>query len=54
VVALSHGGEVTSDAGAPLFGATHWAIVLVERFARRFTDGIAQAQVEHTVEAMMG
>jgi hypothetical protein len=47
------GGEVTSDAGALLLGATDRAIGLVGRFAACFADGRAQAQVEHTVEAMV-
>ena len=47
------GGEVTSDAGALLLGATDRAIGLVTRFAACFADGRAQAQVEHTVETMV-
>jgi Transposase DDE domain group 1 len=53
VVAAFDGGEVTSDAGALLLGATDRAIGLVGRFATCFADGRAQAQVEHTVEAMV-
>jgi hypothetical protein len=52
VVAAFDGGEVTSDAGALLLGATDRAIGLVTRFAVCFDDGRAQAQVEHTIEAM--
>ena len=48
VVAAFDGGEVTSDAGALLLGATDRAIGLVARFAACFTDGRAPAQVEHT------
>jgi Transposase DDE domain group 1 len=53
VVAAFDGGEVTSDAGALLLGATDRAIGLVGRFAACFADGRAQPQVEHTVEAMV-
>jgi hypothetical protein len=54
VVAAFDGGEVTSDAGALLLGATDRAIGLVARFAACFDDGRAQAQVEHSVAAMVG
>jgi hypothetical protein len=53
VVAAFDGGEVTSDAGALLLGATDRAIGLVTRFAACFDDGRDQAQVEHTVEALV-
>jgi Transposase DDE domain group 1 len=53
VVAAFDGGEVTSDAGALLLGATDRAIGLVTRFAACFDDGRVQAQVEHTVKAMV-
>jgi Transposase DDE domain group 1 len=53
VVAGFDGGEVTSDAGALLLGATDRAIGLVARFAACFVDGRAEAQVEHTIEAMV-
>jgi DDE family transposase len=53
VVAAFDGGEVTSDAGALLLGATDRAIGLVSRFAACFDDGREQGQVEHTVEAMV-
>jgi hypothetical protein len=53
VVAAFDGGEVTSDAGALLLGATDRAIGLVGRFAACFADGRAQPQVEHTIEAMV-
>ena len=39
VVAAFDGGEVTSDAGALLLGATDRAIGLVTRFAACFDDG---------------
>jgi Transposase DDE domain group 1 len=53
VVAAFDGGEVTSDAGAVLLGATDRAIGLVGRIAACFADGRAQAQVEHAIEAMV-
>jgi hypothetical protein len=53
VVAAFDGGEVTSDAGALLLGATDRAIHLVERFAACFEDSRTQTQVEHTVAAMV-
>jgi Transposase DDE domain group 1 len=53
VVAAFDGGEVTSDAGALLLGATDRAIGLVGRFAACFADGRAQAQVEHSIQAMV-
>ena len=53
VVAAFDGGEVTSDAGALLLGATDRAIGLVTRFAACFDDGRDQAQIEHTVEALL-
>jgi Transposase DDE domain group 1 len=53
VVAAFDGGDATSDAGALLLGATDRAIGLVGRFATCFADGRAQAQVEHTVKAMV-
>jgi hypothetical protein len=42
VVAAFDGGEVTSDAGALLLGATDRAIGLVTRFAACFDDGRVQ------------
>jgi hypothetical protein len=53
VVAAFDGGEVTSDAGGLLLGATDRAIGLTARFAACFDDGRAQTQVEHTVEVMV-
>ena len=53
VVAAFDGGQVTSDAGALLLGAADRALGLVGRFAACFADGRVQAQVEHTVEAMV-
>ena len=46
VVAAFDGGEVTSDAGALLLGATDRAIGLVGRFAGCFEDGRDQAQID--------
>ena len=53
VVAAFDGGEVTSDAGALLLGATDRAIGLVARFAACFADGRAPALIEHSVAAMV-
>jgi hypothetical protein len=53
VVAAFDGGDNTSEAGGLLLGATDRAIGLVARFAACFADGRAQAQVEHTIEAMV-
>ena len=53
VVAAFDGGEGTTDAGGLLLGATDRAIRLVGRFAACFVDHRAQAQVEHTVAAMV-
>jgi len=53
VVAAFDGGEVTSDAGGLLLGATDRAIGLVSRFATCFADSRTQAQVEHSVKAMV-
>jgi Transposase DDE domain group 1 len=53
VVAAFDGGELTSDAGALLLGATNRAIGLVTKFAACFDDGRVQAQVEHTIETMV-
>jgi hypothetical protein len=53
VVAAFDGGEVTSDAGALLLGATDRAIGLVTRFAACFDDGRVAGLVEHSVAAMV-
>ena len=53
VVAAFDGGDNTSDAGGLLLGATDRAIGLVGRFAACFADGRAQAQVEHSIQAMV-
>jgi hypothetical protein len=54
VVAAFDGGLITSDAGGLLLGATDRAIRLVGRLADCFSDGRAQACIEHTVEALVG
>jgi hypothetical protein len=53
VMAAFDGGEVTSDASTLLLGATDRTIGLVGRFAACLVDGRAQAQVEHSVQAMV-
>jgi hypothetical protein len=53
VVAAFDGGDNTSDAGGLLLGATDRTIGLVGRFAACFTDGRAQAQVEHPIATMV-
>jgi Transposase DDE domain group 1 len=52
-VAAFDGGDDTSDAGGLLLGATARAIGLEGRLAACLADGRAQAQVAHTVEAMV-
>jgi Transposase DDE domain group 1 len=53
VVAAFDGGDHTSDAGGLLLGATDRAIGLTARFAACFLDERAQAQVEHSVKALL-
>jgi hypothetical protein len=53
VMAAFDGGDNTSDAGGLLLGATDRTIGLTARFAACFLDDRAQAQVEHTVKAMV-
>src|ERR687897_2121540 len=53
MVAAFDGGDNTSDAGGLLLGATDRAIGLVGRFAACFVDERAQAQVEHSIAAMV-
>ena len=53
VMAAFDGGDNTSDAGGLLLGATDRTIGLTARFAACFHDDRAQAQVEHTVKAMV-
>jgi hypothetical protein len=53
VVAAFDGGQVTSDAGALLLGATDRAMGLVSRFAACFDAGRVAGLVEHSVAAMV-
>jgi Transposase DDE domain group 1 len=54
VVAGFDGGQITSDAGALLLGATDRTIRLVERFADCFADSRAPELIEHTVGTLVG
>ena len=54
VVATFDGGQMTSEAGAMLLGATDRQIGLVARFAGCFTDHRAADLVEHTVPRLVG
>jgi Transposase DDE domain group 1 len=54
VVAAFDGGQMTSDAGAMLLGATDKQIQLIERFAGCFTDYRVADLVEHTVSSLVG
>jgi hypothetical protein len=54
VVAGFDGGEITSNAGALLMGATDRAIGLVERFAACFRDRRCQELIEHEVGTLVG
>jgi hypothetical protein len=54
VVAEFDGGQMTSEAGAMLLGATDKHIRLIERFADCFTDYRDVALVEHTVRGLVG
>jgi hypothetical protein len=54
VVAGFDGGQMTSDAGALLLGATDRAIGLVDRFADCFTDSRAADLIEHAVRTLVG
>jgi hypothetical protein len=54
VVAAFDGGQMTSDAGAMLLGATDRQIRLIERFAGCFTDYRNADLVEHTVSSLVG
>jgi hypothetical protein len=53
VVAAFDGGQVTSDAGALLLGATDRAIGLVARFAACFADRRNPELIEHRVETLV-
>ena len=54
VVAAFDGGQMTSDAGAMLLGATDKQIGLIERFAGCFIDYRVADLVEHTVPSLVG
>ena len=54
VVAGFDGGQMTSDAGALLLGATDRAIGLVKRFAECFADSRAAELIEHEVVTLVG
>src|SRR5215472_11491287 len=54
VVTAFDGGQMTSDAGALLLGATDKQIRLIERFAGCFTDYRDADLVEHTVPSLVG
>src|SRR5262249_43863481 len=54
VVAAFDGGQMTSEAGAILLGATDKQIKLIERFAGCFAVYRAADLVEHTVPSLVG
>src|SRR5260370_11274046 len=54
VVASFDGGQMTSDAGALLLGATDRAVRLIERFAACFPDARHAALVEHRATTLGG
>ena len=54
VVTGFDGGQMTSDAGAMLLGATDKQIRLIERFAGCFTDYRDADLIEHTVASLVG
>src|SRR5215469_2295209 len=54
VVAAFDGGQMTSEAGAMLLGATDKQIRLIERFADCFTDYRDAYLVEHSVRSLVG
>jgi hypothetical protein len=54
VVAGFDGGNISSDAGALLLGATDRAIGLMDRFARCFRDFRRQDLIEHEVVTLVG
>jgi hypothetical protein len=53
VVAAFDGGQVTSDAGALLLGATDRALGLVARFAGCFADRRHPGLIEHRVGTLV-
>jgi Transposase DDE domain group 1 len=54
VVASFDGGNISSDAGALLLGATDQAIGVIGRFARCFRDSRCQELIEHEVVTLIG
>jgi hypothetical protein len=54
VVAAFDGGQITSDAGSLLLGATDRAIGLVDRFAACLTDHRCAELIEHEVSTLVG
>src|SRR5215472_7719019 len=54
VVSAFDGGQMTSDAGAMLLGATNKQIRLIDRVAGCFTDYRAADLVEHPVPSLVG
>ena len=54
IVAGFDGGEITSDGGALLLGATNKAIRLIERFAGAFSDQRNPDRIEHSVVTLVG
>jgi hypothetical protein len=54
VVSAFDGGQVTSDAGALLLGATDRAICLVKRFAACFEDYRSAEDIEHSIATLVG
>jgi hypothetical protein len=54
VVASFDGGEITSNAGAVLLGATDRAVNLIGRFAACFRDARRPERVEHEVATLVG
>jgi hypothetical protein len=53
VVASFDGGQITSDAGALLLGATDRVIGLTQRLAACFKDGRDGAYTEHAVKTLV-
>lgn len=53
VVASFDGGQITSDAGALLLGATDRVLSLTRRLAACFKDGRDPAYTEHAVETLV-
>lgn len=53
VVASFDGGDITSDAGSLLLGATDRAIGLMDRFAGCFRDARCPEMIEHSVRTLV-